>query len=76
VGPFIRPKDSHTANVALVIPKEYAGDMLVFDDVMPDSDVPPNAISVSSRLVEILVIPPHGPILPDQSVVENSDYTQ
>jgi hypothetical protein len=62
---------THAAYVALVVPKEYAGDMLVFDHVMPDSNVPPDAITVPLRLVEILVIPPHRPILPDQSVVEN-----
>lgn len=53
VGPFIRPENFHAAYVTLVVPKEYAGDMLVFDHVMPDTDVPPDAIAVPSRLVEI-----------------------
>jgi hypothetical protein len=53
VGPFIRPEGFHAAYVALVVPKEYAGDILVFDHVMPDPDVPPDAITVPSRLVEI-----------------------
>jgi hypothetical protein len=55
----MRAKNLNAAYIPLVVPKEYAGHMPVFDDIVPDSDIPSHAISVLSRFVEILIVSPH-----------------
>ena len=72
-----RQKQHYSATILLVIPEKHTlsiENSVLIPDLMPGAKIPSLAGLVPSRLVEVLMVPPHDAIMPEISNVVDGRF--